>query len=247
MQSTLRLIFAILAMLALSTSLAVEPDWSGYGQFLQRHLSRRTAAGIELAWLDYSTIKQDARFRGLVAQLAGFPTESLKSREEKLAFHINAYNILAIKTVVDHWPVDSIKDAGNFIFPVWKRTVGKVGGMEVSLDEIEDKLRDMGEPRIHMAIVCASKSCPDLRSEPYAAAKLNAQLNAASKAYLDNPTKGLRVEKGAIRVSRIFDWFEEDFESMGGVEGFIYKYHPDLPTDLPIKVNLPYDWSLNGE
>lgn len=104
----------------------------------------------------------------------------------------------------------------------------------------------MGEPRIHMAIVCASKSCPDLRVEPYAAAKLDVQLSAASKAYLDNPTKGLRVEKDAIRVSKIFDWFEEDFEPMGGVEGFIYKYHPDLPTDLPIKANLPYDWSLNG-
>ncbi len=247
MRLPFRLLFALLVALILNAALAAEPDWSEYGQFLQRHLSRRTVAGVDLAWLDYSATVRDPAFPRIVAQLAAFPTRNLTTREEKLAFYINAYNILAIKTVVDHWPVKSIKDAGNFLFPVWKRTAGQIDGRKISLDAIEDRLRQMGDPRIHMAIVCASKSCPDLRPEPFSAAKSDVQLDAASSAYLHNATKGLRVEEEVIRASRIFDWFAEDFEVTGGVGGFIRRYRPDLPGNLPIRADLPYDWSLNGE
>ncbi len=247
MRHAFRFLIGMLATLTVNAALAAEPDWSDYGRFLERHLSQRTAAGVQLAWLDYSAIQRDPQFPPIVAQLTAFPPADLKTREEQLAFHINAYNILAIKTVVDHWPVASIKDAGNLLRPVWKRPAGEIGGKAVSLDEIEEDLRKLGEPRIHMAIVCASKSCPDLRAEPYTASKLNDQLNAASKDYLGNPTKGLRVEKDAIRVSKIFDWFAEDFESMGGVEAFIRSHRDGLPAGLPIQADLPYDWSLNGE
>jgi hypothetical protein len=225
---------------------AEEPDWSAYGQLLERHLSRRSAAGIELAWLDYSALRQDLAFPRIVQQLAAYPTENLKTREERLAFHINAYNILAIKTVLEHWPVESIKDAGNLLRPIWKRPTGELGGKPMSLDEIESGLRKLGEPRIHMAIVCASKSCPDLRREPYTAAKLEEQLADAATAFLNNPGKGLRVENGAIRVSKIFDWSGGDFEAAGGVAAFLTRFHAALPADPPVKADLPYDWSLNG-
>ena len=98
-----------------------------------------------------------------------------------------------------------------------------------------------------MTIVCASKSRPDLRPEPFSAAKLDTQLDAASSAYLHNATKGLMVEGDNLRVSRIFDCFAKDFEAAGGVGGFIRRYWPDLPDNLPIRADLPYDWSLNGE
>ncbi|HLF95669.1 MAG TPA: DUF547 domain-containing protein [Methylococcaceae bacterium] len=225
---------------------AAEPDWSAYGQLLERHLSRRSEAGIELMWLDYSTLRHDPAFPPVVEQIAVFPAENLRTLEERLAFHINAYNILAIKTVLEHWPVQSIKDAGSLLRPVWKRPAGQVSGKPLSLDEIEDGLRQLGEPRIHMAIVCASKSCPDLRREPYAAAKLDRQLAEAAAAFLDNPAKGLRVEDGAIRVSKIFDWFGGDFEAAGGVAVFLTRYHAALPAGLPVRADLPYDWSLNG-
>lgn len=117
----------------------------------------------------------------------------------------------------------------------------------MSLDEIEEGLRQLGEPRIHMAIVCASKSCPDLRREPYAAAKLEEQLADAAMAFLNNPAKGLRMESGAIRVSKIFDWFGGDFEATGGVAAFLTRSHAALPAELPVKADLPYDWSLNGQ
>ena len=228
------------------TAAASEPDWSAYSQLLQRHLSRHTAAGIELAWLDYSALRQDPAFPQIVTRLAAFPLENLKTREERLAFHINAYNILAIKTVLDHWPVESIKEVGNLLRPVWKKTAGDLGGKPVSLDDIEEGLRKLGEPRIHMAIVCASKSCPDLRREPYTAAKLDGQLTEAATAFLDNPAKGLRLENGVIRVSKIFDWFDEDFDAAGGVAAFLSRHHAALPAGIPVKADLPYDRSLNG-
>lgn len=241
-------LFVFIVALAFPGVYAAEPDWTNYGQILTRHLSERTVAGTRLAWLDYTGLKTDPAFQQAVEKIAVFPAGNLESREEKLAFYINAYNILAIKMVLDHWPVESIKDVGNLIRPVWQRPAGRVNGREISLGEIEhDVLRKLGEPRIHMAIVCASKSCPDLRPEPYTAAKLDEQLNAATDAYLANPTKGLRVEKQAARVSKIFDWFEGDFEAVGGVESFIRSHRVDLPTGLPIKADLPYDWSLNGE
>lgn len=229
-----------------ATVWAAEPDWSTYGQLLERHLSRRSAAGIELAWLDYSALRQDPAFPRVVEQIGVFPVENLKTREERLAFHINAYNILTVRTVLEHWPLESIKDAGNLLRPVWKRPAGQVNGMPMSLDEIEDGLRRLGEPRIHMAIVCASKSCPDLRHVPYMAAHLDEQLTEAAEAFLNNPAKGLSVESGAIRVSKIFDWFAKDFAVAGGVRVFLSRHHAALPDGLPVKADLPYDWSLNG-
>ncbi len=103
----------------------------------------------------------------------------------------------------------------------------------------------MGEPRIHLAIVCASVSCPDLRNEPYTAVKLESQLDDQVQQFLNNQGKGLKIENKVIRLSKIFDWFEEDFDGNGGIAGFIKKYRPDLP-ELRIKANIPYDWSVNG-
>ena len=244
----LRAILCLLTTLTMPGALAAEPDWADYGQLLQQHLSQRTVSGVRLAWLDYSGLRTDPAWGRVVGQVAAFPENQLATRGENLAFHINAYNILAIKMVLDHWQVQSIKDAGNLFRSVWNKPAGRAAGQETTLDGIEQGiLRKLGEPRIHMAIVCASLSCPDLRFEPYTAKKLNDQLGAASREYLNNPTKGLRVEKGSVRVSKIFDWFAEDFEPTGGVEAFIARYHPGLPEGLPVRADLPYDWSLNGQ
>lgn len=103
----------------------------------------------------------------------------------------------------------------------------------------------MGEPRIHFAIVCASLSCPDLRKELYHAKRLNEQLNDQTRKFLNNQSKGLIIEKEFIRVSKIFDWFENDFDVTGGVLTFIKLYRTSFP-ELKVKANIPYDWSVNG-
>lgn len=223
---------------------AVEPDWSAY-QAVLKHVKPGTKNGVALALVDYSAIRADS-LAAAYRTISEFDPSRLSGRDEQLAFYINAYNILAMKTVSDNRPLHSIKDLGNWLQPVWNKPAGVLNGKTVSLDEVEHRvLRPMGEPRIHLAIVCASVSCPDLRDEPYTAAKLSAQLDDQARRFLDNPGKGLLIEKDRIRVSKIFDWFEEDFAAGGGVEAFIRQYKPDLPK-LKIKADIDYDWSLNG-
>lgn len=95
--------------------------------------------------MDYQALKENGKLEAAYQQLSNFPVKSLSNREEKVAFYINAYNILALKMVLDHWPIESIKDVGSLISPVWGKSAGAIDGKTVSLDEIENKiLRPMG-------------------------------------------------------------------------------------------------------
>jgi len=234
------------ALLPAFGAFAGEPDWRGYAEVLQGSVTQGSKHGTELALVDYAGLKKSGALDAVYRTLAAFPLGELKSRQEKLAFYINAYNILALKTVVDHWPVESIKDVGNLIKPVWDKPAGELGGKAVTLGQIEHAiLRTMGEPRIHLAIVCASVSCPDLRNEAYTAAQLDRQLDEQAQRFLDNKGKGLQVADGRIRVSKIFDWFGKDFDQNGGVEAFVRRFRPQLPT-LPVEADIAYDWTVNG-
>ncbi len=241
------LMLSILLVLPAIVS-AVEPPMDSYQKLLMQYVKSEKHLGTTLSWVNYTELKKEPEFTRLVQQFAEFSPEQLQGKQEKLAFFINAYNILAIKTVVDNWPVESIKNVGSFLKPVWKKKVGTIGGKKISLSEIEHEvLRPMGDPRIHMAIVCASVSCPDLRIEPYTAEKLNEQLDDQSKRFLSNPQKGLIIEGKKARTSKLFDWFEKDFKkAYGSVKAFISRYS-DLPADAELKSNLTYNWSINGQ
>ncbi len=239
-------LMAFTALLILSFNIvAAEPDWSAYADVL-KSVSPGTKNNVKLALVDYQTLKENGKLEAAYQQLSNFPVKNLNNQEEELAFYINTYNILALKMVLDHWPLDSIKDVGSLLSPVWGMPAGSINGKTVSLDDIENKiLRQMGEPRIHFAIVCASVSCPDLRNTPYTALKLNAQLDEQVQKFLGNADKGLRIGNESIQISRIFDWFGKDFKPAGGVETFIRRYRSDLP-ELPLKDDINYDWNVNG-
>lgn len=224
---------------------AEEPDWTAYQAVLD-HVMPGVKNGVRVALVDYPAIIENGSLDKAYRSLSSFQTGNLSGTREKLAFYINAYNILALKMVADHWPAKSIKDAGSLFSPVWDKPAGKLGGKTVSLGKVEHQiLRTLGEPRIHLAIVCASVSCPDLRSEPYRASTLDNQLDDQTRRFLDNPGKGLRTDGEIVRVSKIFDWFEEDFAPQGGVGAFISRYKAGLKGNS-IKADLPYDWMVNG-
>lgn len=223
------------------------PDWSAYGQVLDAYVQPAELNGVRLNAVDYAGLRDEPAFEAAVESLEEYPLSRLQTRDEKLSFYINAYNILAIKMVLDHRPEDSIRDIGSWLRPVWKRPAGRIGGETVTLHEIEHEvLRELDEPRIHFAIVCASISCPDLAREPYRSGELNRQLEEATRRFLANPDKGLRKAGDRIRASKIFDWFEEDFKAAGGVRAFIGRYE-ELPPDAPLEADLPYDWGLNAD
>jgi hypothetical protein len=193
-----------------------------------------------------------SRWQALLEDLAHAPTPP--RRKDKLTLWINAYNILAIDVVLRAYPVESIRDIGSLWSPVWRHEAGTVAGRTVSLHEIEHEiLRPMGDPRIHAAIVCASTSCPSLRRSPFTASGLGDQLDLAMRSFLESPTKGLRVDRARKRltISRIFDWFEDDFAALGGVRATLTRYAPVEDRDWLSRNGdaslgyFDYDWSLN--
>lgn len=205
--------------------------------------------------VNYRGLSNDPRWKYLVALIAQTTPDRLETREERLAYWINIYNIFAIDLIVNAYPVESIKDIGSFFSPVWKKEAGSIHGRPYSLDEIEHKiLRPMGEPRIHLAIVCASVSCPPLARTPFLATAIDRQLDGVLASFLANPTKGARLDRKrrTLWLSKIFDWFEEDFASAGGVLAFVL---PRLAEDdarwirahrAELEIgHLDYDWSLN--
>ena len=240
------LIIALINSFFIHIAQAQEPDWQDYRQLLAT-IKQGEKNGISLALVDYATLQKNRAVEKIYQQISAFPVDSLSGKAELIAFYINTYNILAIKMVVDHWPVASIKEVGSFFRPVWGKDAGRIGGYPVSLDDIENKfLRPLGQPQIHFSIVCASVSCPDLRNEPYTAINLSQQLADQTKQFLNNTQKGLRIEGDAILVSKIFSWFKQDFKASGGVNAFIRNNRPDLPTKYRIDAEIDYDWSLNS-
>ncbi|WP_447968447.1 DUF547 domain-containing protein [Nitrospira sp. M1] len=236
---------------------ATQPAWafdfSTWDSLLKKYVKETTIDGVNLHGVYYQKLAQDPAYRNLVNDLETASLSDLRTTQDKLAFWINVYNIMAVKMVLDHYPVESIKDAGSFFQAVWKKDVGTVGGKTRTLNEIEHEiLRKLSEPRIHVAIVCASVSCPDLRTEAYRVKDLNAQLDDQLQKFLANKDKGLRVNraKNQVYLSSIFKWFKEDFDSKGGVIAFITPIAPDdMQATLKngkLRISyLDYNWDLN--
>lgn len=245
-------------LLALAACLLLAPRATALDLDLyDRLLERFTVAVPEVVGtkVDYRGLGASADWERLVASLAASDPAALAGRDAVLAFWIDAYNVLAIDLVVQGEPVASIRDLGSLLRPVWKREAGRIGGRAYTLDQIEhDILRKLGEPRIHAAIVCASTSCPSLRREPFTAGRVEAQLDDAMRRFLADPRKGLRVDAAhhALVLSRIFEWFEEDFAKAGGVRAFVRPYLSDAAradldragADAAISY-FDYDWALN--
>lgn len=227
---------------------SLEDQWDA---ILESHVRPGRIDGVSLNVVDYSAIAEDSRWPALLDDLAA-STEPA-GRGERIAYWSNAYNILAIKVVLGKYPVKSIKDAGGWIKAVWDFDAGSVAGRTRTLSEIEHGiLRPIGDARIHAAIVCASVSCPPLREEAYRAAELNEQLDDQVRVWLANEYTGLKIEDdgATIRISPIFDWFDEDFaRDSGSVRAFLEKHRPESTGPAPraeatIK-HFDYDWSLN--
>lgn len=202
--------------------------------------------------VSYPGISADSRFDAYTKQLDRVDPNSLPTREAQLAFWINAYNAFAIKGVLDGYsPRTTFGRYGYFIGRAYQ-----VGGERINLYDLERNLLipDFKEPRIHFAIVCASKSCPNLQSQAFMANTMDEQLDRGARAFINDPTRNRFDRKERIAyLSKIFDWFEDDFVAhSGSLIAYVRQYvsDPGLVQDLettPYTVQfLEYDWRLNG-
>ena len=240
----------ILSLVLSFTSLTVnaaEPDWSAYNALLLDYVKPGKKNGVDLNIVNYADLAEDPRLGLVAGMVSGYSTAQLKSRQEQLAFYINAYNIWVLHLVAKHWPIESIEDIGSWLRPVWKLEIAKVDNQNISLDQIEHRiLKMMREPRVHFALNCASVSCPDLRAEAYTAAELNKQLDEQATNFLANNTKGIKLDQGRLIGSMLFKWYKEDFSLQEGGVDFIVNYRPDAKVATEVVDYFKYDWSVNG-
>jgi len=191
------------------------------------------------------------------AQFAAF------SREQRMAFLINAYNGFTLELILTRYPdVKSIKDIGSLFQSPWKNKFFNLLGEPRHLDWIEhEQLRPLyNEPRVHAAVNCASIGCPALRPEAFTAATLEAQLADGMQRFMGDRTRNrFNAASGKAEVNSIFKWFREDFEKghrgFHKLEDFLAFYADQLADDGPSRyklraksvgiVFLDYDWSLN--
>lgn len=221
-------------------------DYSIYAGLLKRHVKN----GV----VSYAGFKADEAKLDRFLDLLAKADPAKMTRNQSMAFYINAYNAWTIKLILSKYPgIKSIRDIGWFLSGPWKKKIVRLKQGLVTLDYLEhDVLRPRyKDPRVHFAINCASKSCPPLLAEPYLPQTLDRQLNQVARAFINDPHYTY-YKDGVLHVSSIFDWFSEDFGY--DVAKFVLKYADEKLAreirargkDLDIKY-LDYDWSLNGK
>jgi hypothetical protein len=216
-------------------------------------LDRRVEAGrVDYAALQREDLPQlDAYLAGLSVACAG--DYAGWTEPEKLAFWINAYNAFAVRLVLRHYPITSIRKIGWLPLAAFRERFIPMEGLKggaISLDDIEHRtLRSaFREPRIHFALVCAARGCPPLRDEAYRGADLDRQLDAQGRAFVRDATKNrLDAATGTLYLSPIFQWFREDFEeARGSLWAFVAPYLGAPAAGPAPRIDfLDYDWRLN--
>lgn len=177
---------------------------------------------------------------------------------EQAAFWINLYNAKTAAIVLSRYPVKSIRDI-NLPLPSgepgdgpWKAKVTSVGGVSLSLDEIENEIvrKVFKDARMHYALNCLSIGCPNLLGEAYTGERLEAQLEQASRAFV-NHSRGISFAGGKVRACSIYEWFASDFGTgkFADVIAHLQRYaEPALKEKLATVTAIDeyhYDWTLN--
>lgn len=178
------------------------------------------------------------------------PDDKSWSRNEQMAYWINAYNAFTIRLIVRNYPVESIKDIKKgiaFVNSVWDIKFIKIQGFTYDLNNIEHNiLRPVfKDARVHAAINCASYSCPRLRPEAYTSEKLDSQLEDAMKKFLADPLRN-KITADKAEISEIFKWFKGDFDrDAGSLIAYINKFSTQKISDKTELKYLNYNWTLN--
>lgn len=260
------IIAGAIMMATASTAFPFDQSHALWSDLLKRHV--KVAADGRSSRVDYRGLASEAAtLNRYLETLTSVPEAEYRSwtRDQRLAFLINAYNAFTVKLVLTRYPeLHSIKDLGSFLNSPWKKKFFTLLGAERSLDDVEHGLiRSPGtfdEPRIHFAVNCASIGCPMLRADAFVGDHLDAQLEDSVRRFLgDRSRNRYDAAKGRLEVSKIFDWYGADFEK--GYRGIksraqFLAAHADLLTDSPSVREailqgrtpvrfLEYDWKLN--
>lgn len=214
----------------------VGPDHTLFNTMLQNYV---TSAGK----VNYAGIKSNvSELDEYIKLLQDNPASSDWSRNARLAYWINAYNAFTIKLIVNNYPLNSIMDLDGG--KPWDKSWISIGDKTYSLNDIEHKIirPKFGDPRIHFAVNCAAKSCPPIANKAYTETNVSSLLEQRAKQFINDATYN-NIENGNVNISKIFDWYGEDF---GDLIGYLNKYL-EIKVDATATVSfLEYNWNLNN-
>ena len=215
-----------------------------------RDFSQLLRSHVDNGVVDYKGFADNPSFNAYLDYIANQNFTEENSSSEKLAFYINAYNALAIKGIIDGSSPKRFFGKITYFY----RDKYVIANEKMNLYDLEHKIiRPFNEPRIHFALVCASTSCPKLRTESYTAENLDRQLTESALSFINDKSKNdFDLNNNRAKISKIFSWFEEDFNRTTSVQEFIAQYINDEEIKSVLKKNgfeikyKKYDWSLNG-
>lgn len=218
-----------------------------FDSLLRQHVS-------EAGWVDYQGFIQDSsQFKEYLQLLSQHhPNDRNWSKNERIAYWINAYNAFTIKLIMDHYPVASIKDIKNgipFVNTVWDIKFIEIEGAEYDLNNIEHGILrpKYNEPRIHFAVNCASISCPKLQRFAYTGDKLDEQLDRAARDFINDPDKN-KISSDSLQLSKILNWYWGDFKDQYDSRIELVNKYADTAVSPEAEVSfLEYDWGLNDQ
>jgi len=210
--------------------------------------------------VDYDAFARAPEFPRYLASLDTVHVQDM-NEDERLAYWINVYNAYTIQLILTHHERRSIRNINRTLGFLtlkgpWSEPIVRAAGQVYSLDQVFHRIlrREFHEPRVHFALVPASKSAPPLRSEAYVGARLDAQLEDQTRRFLSDTTRTW-YRNGVLGLNRLFEAYERDFGSTRkDMVLFVAPYLTLRPTE-PQRKRLEegqallnyrtYDWSLN--
>ena len=238
-------------------AISAYPQFQIWQNFLDKYL-QKSSDGINKVAYAAVTEADQRTLKNLLQQISNTDPRRWPDNKQK-AFWINTYNLTVVSLVLDYYPVESIKDirpsfSSLFNAGPWEDKYIKVIGQELSLNDIEHRILRPVWPdhRLHFALNCASIGCPNLATDIYQPDTLETQLNAAEDDFLQhNRAVFWQAESGALQLSSIFDWYQQDF---AGNETQLLEYlrreaalSPAVINHPKLKIRYAYDWNLNAE
>lgn len=233
------------------------PFLTPYAELLKEHVTEATLEGIPTTAINYKAWQKDPRHEKAINLLTTDNVGNYKSRELKLSYWINAYNLLVIDLILKEAPKDSIQNLGGIVSDPWNEYSWVIDGLEYNLNYIQHQvLKPLGESRFFFALTCGAISCPSLKATPYWPDRMYTQLEKQTAQFIHNDKKAFQTKhdkkndtariqtRDKAYISQLFLWHQKYLEG-GNINRFVQRYRS--LDNLEIEDYLDFNWNLNAK
>lgn len=212
----------------------------GFDNLLKQNISSEGVVNYK------GIIKDKVSLANYISYLEKTSPEASWSDNKVKAFWINAYNAYTIQLIVENYPLKSILNIKKEGKDAWHQKFAVVGGESYTLNDIEHEIlrKQFSDPRIHVGVNCASYSCPPIANFAFSEHNIEIELERLMKKFVNDPTRNVVTAK-KLTLSKIFEWYKDDFTKNGTLVSYIDNY-TDTELSKKTKVKyMEYNWNLN--